>query len=150
VAPLIDGVRVHEPRTIMDERGSLCEIYNPAWGFSEEPLVYAYQVTVRPNTVKGWILHREQDDRTFVSMGTGKFVLYDAREGSPTQEMLNEICLGAENRGILRIPKGVWHAVQNVGTSDLLFINLPTNAYRYEDPDKYRLPLDSDAIPYSF
>ena len=34
VAPLIDGVLIREARTIADERGTICELYNPAWGFT--------------------------------------------------------------------------------------------------------------------
>jgi hypothetical protein len=40
--------------------------------------------------------------------------------------------------------------VQNVGTSEAFFINLPTRPYDYADPDKYRIPVDSGKIPYSF
>jgi dTDP-4-dehydrorhamnose 3,5-epimerase len=31
-----------------------------------------------------------------------------------------------------------------------MFINLPTAPYKHADPDKYRLPLDTDEIPYQF
>ena len=48
------------------------------------------------------------------------------------------------------IPKGVFHAVQNLGQTEAVFINLPTRAYNHEDPDKYRLPLKNDLIPFSF
>jgi dTDP-4-dehydrorhamnose 3,5-epimerase len=48
------------------------------------------------------------------------------------------------------IPHGVFHAVQNVGNSDALFFNLPTRPYNHAAPDKYRLPLDPDQIPYRF
>jgi dTDP-4-dehydrorhamnose 3,5-epimerase len=29
-------------------------------------------------------------------------------------------------------------------------MNLPTRPYNHEDPDKYRLPLKNDYIPFSF
>ncbi len=48
------------------------------------------------------------------------------------------------------IPSGVWHGLQNLGASDALIVNCPTRAYDYEDPDHYRLPYDSPAIPYSW
>lgn len=35
----------------------------------------------------------------------------------------------------------------NIGATDALVINCPTNAYSYEDPDHYRLPYDSPEIP---
>jgi dTDP-4-dehydrorhamnose 3,5-epimerase len=150
VAPLIDGVIVRMATTLPDERGELCEVYNPAWELSDAPLVYAYQVIIRPHKVKGWVVHHEQDDRLFVSLGVVKIVLYDDRLNSPTYRQINEICLGERNRGLVVIPRGVYHAIQNIGSSDALFFNLPTRPYDHAHPDKYRLPLDTDLIPYRF
>ena len=150
VAPLIEGVRIRPAITHPDARGTVCEIYNPAWGIHEAPLVYVYQTTIRPRRVKGWVLHREQDDRLFFSLGTVKIVLYDDRPGSPTHKMLNEIYLSENNRGLITIPRGVYHALENVGETDVVFINMPTRPYNHADPDKYRLPLDTDLIPYRF
>jgi dTDP-4-dehydrorhamnose 3,5-epimerase len=47
-------------------------------------------------------------------------------------------------------PSGVYHALENVGTTDVICLNTPTRAYNHEDPDKYRLPLDNDLIPFKF
>ena len=150
VDSLIDGVVVRNAVTHPDERGTVCEIYNPAWGLSDEPLVYVYQVTIRPGQVKGFVLHRTYSDRLFFTFGTAKVVLYDDREGSPTRGMLNELHFGEHNRAHLVIPPGVWHAVKNVGSTDAVFVNCPTKPYNHEDPDKWALPRDSDQIPYSF
>jgi len=148
--PLIDGVMTRQAVTHPDERGTLCEVFNPAWELSDEPLVYVYQVTIRPGQVKGFVLHRTYSDRLFFSLGTAKVVLYDDREGSPTRGTLNELNFSDHNRTLLVIPPGVWHAVQNVGTTDALFVNCPTKPYNHEDPDKWALPNDSDLIPYRF
>ena len=150
VDSLIDGVVVRNAVTHPDERGTVCEIYNPAWGLSDEPLVYVYQITIRPGQVKGFVLHRTHSDRLFFSFGTAKVVLYDDREGSPTRGMLNELHFGEHNRAHLVIPPCVWHAVKNVGSTDAVFVNCPTKPYNREDPDKWALPRDSDQIPYSF
>jgi dTDP-4-dehydrorhamnose 3,5-epimerase len=148
IDPLIDGVRIRPARTHSDARGTLCEIYDPAWGFSDEPLVYSYQVTIRPGITKGWVQHRTYDDRLFFSLGTARVVLYDDRDDSPTRGLVNERCFDEHNRSLVRIPAGVWHAVTNVGTTDCLMVNVPTRPYRHEDPDKWELPPDTDAIPY--
>lgn len=150
VASRIAGVNVRAAVTHPDERGEVCEIYNPAWGFHEEPLVYVYQICIRPHRVKGWVVHYEQDDRLFVSLGTVKVVLYDARDGSPTRGMVNELYFGERKRGLITIPKGVFHAIQNVGDTDAVLVNLPTRPYNHARPDKSRLPLDTDQIPYRF
>jgi dTDP-4-dehydrorhamnose 3,5-epimerase len=150
VAPMIEGVRIRPARTLPDDRGTVCEIFNPAWGFDDEPLVYAYQITIRANKIKGWVVHYEQDDRLFISQGTLKIVLYDDRAESPTYRLISEVYLGEHNRALIRIPRGVFHALQNVGDSEALFINMPTRPYNHANPDKRRLPLDTDLIPYRF
>lgn len=150
LARYIDGVKVRLATTHLDERGELCEVYSPAWLLSDQPLVYVYQASVRPGRVKGWVYHKLQDDRIFVSNGSLKIVLFDLREDSSTKAMINEICLGATRRGLVVIPKMVAHAVQNIGNADASFINLPTREYRHDDPDKYRISIDSGAIPYNF
>src|SRR5690349_8811114 len=84
VRKLIDGVRIRPATTHPDDRGTVCEVINPEWKFDDSPLVYTYQVTIRPGKVKGWVVHRKQDDRLFFSFGTSRVVLYDDRPESPT------------------------------------------------------------------
>jgi dTDP-4-dehydrorhamnose 3,5-epimerase len=64
--------------------------------------------------------------------------------------MLNVFTLSDHQRAMVRIPSGVWHGVQNVGEGESVFVNFPTRPYVYEDPDKYRLPLNNDLIPFDF
>jgi dTDP-4-dehydrorhamnose 3,5-epimerase len=44
----------------------------------------------------------------------------------------------------------VFHAHQNVGTTDALLVSMPTRAYNHDDPDVFRLPVNTDHIPYRF
>lgn len=150
VAERIDGVVVRSAVTQVDARGELCEVYNPAWGVHPDPMVYAYQIVIRPGAVKGWVAHDHQDDRLFASLGVVRIVLFDDRPVSPTRGMVNEIHLGERNRGLVVIPRGVFHAVQNIGVGDALLMNLPTRAYNHQSPDKRRLPVDDTRIPYRF
>lgn len=146
VEPAIDGVLVRHAVTHADERGTLTEVFDGRWGFTDEPAVYVYLATVRPGQVRGWVVHLEQDDRLFVARGTAKVALYDARETSSTFGLRNVHYLGDHDRGLVRIPAGVVHAVKNVGSDEVVFVNLPTRPYAHEDPDKYRYP--ADAIPF--
>lgn len=147
---LIEGVAMRPARPQEDKRGELVEIFNPAWGFHTAPLVYVYQTCLRPGLVKGWVMHRAQDDRIFHSAGTVRWALYDPRPESPTRGLLNLFTFSERSRTLLVIPRGVYHAVENIGTGDAMFINLPTAPYDHADPDKYRLPLKNDLIPFSF
>ena len=148
IGSLIDGVRVRRATVQVDERGTLTEIFSEGWAFSDEPLVYVYQSTIRAGQKKGWVVHFEQDDRLFFDNGSLKVALYDARADSPTRGAVNVLFFGEANRALLLIPAGVFHGVVNVGESEPRFINLPTRAYRHDQPDKSRRPTDTDAIPY--
>jgi dTDP-4-dehydrorhamnose 3,5-epimerase len=150
ISPLIQGVVIRPAQTHADERGTLCEIFNPAWGVHAAPLVYVYQFTIRPGKVKGWHVHHLHDDRIFLSQGSVKVVLYDDRAESPTYRMVNEIYRTEHQRTVMTIPAFVFHAHQNVGTTDALFISMPTRPYNHADPDVYRLPVNNDRIPYHF
>jgi dTDP-4-dehydrorhamnose 3,5-epimerase len=150
VMRLIDGVIINSAVTHIDDRGSLCEIHTPYAAPLEKPLVYVYQFTIRPGKIKGWHVHHLHDDRIFLSHGHVKVVLYDSRTDSPTFGMINEIYRSDLNRDLMVIPAFVYHAHQNIGTTDALFISMPTRAYQHDDPDVYRFPIDSGDIPYKF
>jgi dTDP-4-dehydrorhamnose 3,5-epimerase len=147
---LIQGVSDRPLITHSDQRGTTLEIYNPSWNFDAEPLVYVYQASLLPGYVKGWVVHLHQDDRLALNMGRLRVVLFDGRKGSPTEGQLNHFEGGDSNRRLLLIPAGVYHAVQNIGSTEAFFVNMPTQPYRHDDPDKFRLPLDNDLIPYRF
>ena len=144
----IDGVEIRRPPTHADSRGTLTEIYDVRWGFTDDALVYVYHVTIRPGELRGWVVHREQNDRLFAYAGVLKIVLYDGRTDSPTHGHINVFHVGGHDRALLSIPTGVWHAVCNVGAEEAAFVNLPSRPYFHENPDKYRLPVDNDVIPY--
>jgi dTDP-4-dehydrorhamnose 3,5-epimerase len=150
VAELIEGVVLRHQITQVDERGSLCEILDARWNVVDSPIVYVYQFTIRPGKAKGWHVHRLHDDRIFISRGELKVVLYDDRDGSPTQGMINEIYRSEVRRSLMVIPRGVFHAHVNIGATEAHLISMPTREYDHSTPDVYRLPLDTEAIPYRF
>ena len=150
LAPLIDGVIVRYQRPVEDKRGEIVEVYRPSWGVHVDPLVYVYQVRIRPGAIKGWVIHEHQDDRLFFITGVLRWALYDNRPGSPTRGRLNDLVFSERAPALLVIPRGVYHAVRNIGTSEAIFINMPTRAYEHESPDKARLPLKNGVIPFDF
>lgn len=150
VAPVIDGVRVRPAITHPDARGTVCEIFSEAWDFSDAPLVYVYEITIRPGVTKGWIKHLDQDDRLFTMEGAIRITLYDDRDGSPTNGLVTDQVFDDHTRSLVQIPAGVWHAIGNVGATDAKLVNCPTRAYDHASPDKWDLPLDTDLIPFRF
>ena len=146
----IEGLVVRRQPPMEDERGEICEIYSPAWGVHQAPLVYVYQGTIRPGKVRGWGVHRQQDDRIFLSSGVARFGCYDDRPLSATHRQHDVFTLSERSRALVVIPRGVFHAIQNIGDTELVFISMPTAPYNHADPDKYRLPLKNDLIPFAF
>lgn len=134
----------------LDSRGSLQEVFSNAWDPEEAPLQYVYMFSVRPGCVKGWGLHKLHDDRYFLISGEMLLVLYDVRPDSPTCGKVATIMLSEQDRRLVTIPAFVWHADHNIGTKDAVLINMPTRLYDSAEPDKYRLPVDTPLIPYSF
>ena len=82
--------------------------------------------------------------------GMAKVVLYDARDGSPTKGEINEFFMGERNPILVKIPKGVYHGFKGISTEEAWIINAPTELYDYKEPDEYRLPYDSEEIPYDW
>lgn len=147
---LPDGVSFRDAVTHVDDRGSVCEVFDPRWGWSAEDLVFAYVFTLRPGMVKGWGMHLEHEDRYFILYGDMAVVLYDDRADSPTKGLVATVYLSEHRRRLMNVPTGVWHANHNVGNKDVTVVNFPTRPYDHANPDKYRLPLDTDRIPYTF
>jgi dTDP-4-dehydrorhamnose 3,5-epimerase len=146
----INGLIIRRTPAIEDERGELVEVYRPSWGISEKPMAYSYYLVVRPKVIKGWVLHKEQDDRIFIISGVQRWVFFDNRDNSSTYKNIVSITVTEHSRALIIIPAGVYHAVQNLGDRDATYFNIPTNMYNYENPDKYRLPLKNDLIPFDF
>jgi len=147
---LVEGVSNRDAPTHFDERGSVVEIYDSRWGWHSEPVVFAHCFTIRPGYVKGWGLHKTHQDRYFILQGEMELVLFDPRPNSSTYGHVCKIQMSEMNRRLVNIPTHVWHAELNVGHKDVVVIDLPTQPYNYQKPDKYRLPINTPLIPYSF
>jgi dTDP-4-dehydrorhamnose 3,5-epimerase len=144
----IDGVSLHEVLHVPRDHGVITETYRPEWDPSGLPIVQVYQSRLYPGAIGAWSCHAKTIDRLFVNHGHLKIVLYDGREESPTYGRIMEVHAGDARPVFVHIPIGVWHGVQNAGTGDALMLNYPSLPYDYEDPDHYRLPWDSNEIPY--
>jgi dTDP-4-dehydrorhamnose 3,5-epimerase len=148
--PLIDGVRLKEVRHVPKENGHLTEIWRQEWALDTAPVDQVFQVLLKPGGVSAWHTHKMTIDRLFASHGLVKVVLYDARKDSPTFGKLNIFRIGTVRPTLVIVPPGVWHGVENISSEPALILNLVDRAYRYEDPDHWRLPRDTNKIPYRF
>lgn len=146
----IDGVMIREVLHVPRDHGVITEMYRSEWDPTGLPVVHIYQSRLFPGAIGAWSCHMRSVDRLFVNQGHLKAVLFDGRKDSPTYKKLTEIHIGDARPAFMVIPTGVWHGLQNLGSSDALVLNYPTQAYSYEDPDHWRLPYDTSEIPYSW
>jgi dTDP-4-dehydrorhamnose 3,5-epimerase len=145
IADAIAGVEVHRPRTQADIRGTLCEIHDERWGFSEAAVSLVKYKTIRAGHVSDWSVSLGEETRSFVASGTVRVTLYDGRRSSETSGRVNVFHLGDHERGLVRIPAGVYYAVRNVGDGPAAIVSLGESAD--DGAGRYRLASDSDEIP---
>jgi dTDP-4-dehydrorhamnose 3,5-epimerase len=146
---MIEGVEIKQLAKHADERGYLMELLR-----SDDPIFskfgQCYVSMNYPGVVRAWHWHQKQDDFFVVVKGMTKVGLYDMREGSPTRGEVDEFYLGDNNNIVLKIPPGVAHGYKTVGVEPSLLINFPSEVYDREEPDEYRLPWNTDQIPFNW
>ena len=146
---MIEGVKVKRLKVIPDERGRLMEILR-----SDDEIFQkfgqVYMTTTYPGVIKAWHYHKVQTDNIVVLKGMLKLALYDPREGSSTQGKVDEFFIGEHNPLLIQIPPQVYHGWKCVSQQEAIVVNCPTERYNYKDPDEYRLPFDTDQIPYDW
>jgi dTDP-4-dehydrorhamnose 3,5-epimerase len=146
----IDGVFVKEVKNVIKNNGHLTEIYRQDWELDDLAVAQIFQVSLNPHGISAWHAHEITTDRIFVNSGSIKVVLYDAREESPTYGQINEFRCGELRPMLIIVPPRVWHGVQNYTSEPAALLNIVDKAYQYDDPDHWRIPLDSPEIPYTF
>lgn len=146
----LEGVVVREVLHVPGNHGVITEMYRPEWDPTGAAIVHLYQSRLYPGAIGAWSCHAIAVDRLFVSSGHVKVVLFDGREGSRTFGRIMELHAGDARPAFVLVPTGIWHGLQNLGTDDALVLNFPTHAYKYEDPDHWRLPYDTAQIPYTW
>lgn len=147
--PRIDGVKTKALRLIPDERGWLMEILRN----DERELFTAFGQTyvsaTYPGVVKAWHYHKQQVDNFACIAGMVKLVLVDTRPDSPTNGAINEFFIGSQNPMLVQVPNLVYHGWKCISTEMALVVNVPTEPYRYGDPDEFRLE-PHHSLPYDW
>ena len=147
---LLDGIAPKETSNIITSNGITTEIYRPEWPIGPDQIRHIIHATLRANAISAWHVHEYQTDTIFVTNGSIKLVLYDDRPESTTRGDVNVFHLSRLRPTLITIPPGIWHGLQNMESFESSFINYFDLPYAYEDPDEWRLPLNTDKIPYRF
>ena len=146
---MIEGVKTKKLRVVPDKRGRLMEMFRNDDEMFEK-FGQVYLTTTNPGFVKAWHLHKKQSDNIAVVAGTVKIVLYDARKDSNTAKEVSEFTVGPDNPVLIHVPPGVYHGWKCISPEEALVINCCTEVYDYKNPDEFRLPFDSNEIPYKW
>ena len=147
--PRIEGVKVKPLRLIPDERGWLMEILR-----SDETELFTrfgqvYVSATYPGVVKAWHYHKRQMDNFVCIAGMVKLVLVDTRPDSPTNGAINEFFIGTQNAMLVQVPSLVYHGWKCISPDVALVVNVPDEAYRYGEPDEFRLD-PNHTLPYDW
>ena len=143
----IDGVVLREGRNVLTRSGSLQEVYRQDWPELTVTPGQVNWVMLWPGGVTDWHRHDDQTDHICAVLGVVKLCLYDGRDGSPTRGMSNIFRIGDLSPHLVIVPPGVWHGFRNESGSPAGYINYFEKPFKHEDPDNWRLPHDSPAIP---
>jgi dTDP-4-dehydrorhamnose 3,5-epimerase len=144
----IAGVVIKEILPVVTSTGTVTEVFRSDWLLDEAPVGQVFQRSLHPGVVTGWHAHAHTIDRLFCATGTIRVSLYDGRTRSETFGSVWHRLVGAARPAIVVIPPGVWHGVVTVGPDTAMLLNVVDRAYDYESPDHWRLPPDSELIPY--
>lgn len=146
---MIDGVNIKRLVRHCDERGFFLEVLRDDDALLERFGQTSYTMSF-PGIIKAFHWHKEQDDLWFVATGSALVVLYDLREGSPTQGVTQTIITGEQDPSLIVIPAGVAHGYKVLGDKPLGLFYHTTRSYDPKDPDEERIPYDDPAIGFDW
>lgn len=144
---MIAGVRIVPLRQIVDERGKIMHMLKATDPHFIE-FGEIYFSCAWPGVVKAWHIHQRMTVNNAVIFGRAKLVLFDLREGSPTEGELQEIFLGEDNYVLVQIPPGIANGYKAYGEKMVILANAGTEPH---DPaEMLRLDPATDRIPYDW
>ncbi len=142
---VIEGVIITPLKQFPDERGSVKHIIKSTdegfKGFGE-----VYCSTINPGVIKGWHYHKVVTLNYTVLKGLIKFVLFDQREGSSSQDVIQEILMGDENYVRVTVPAGIWTGFKCIGTEVAVVCNVIDEPF--DETETRRKDLNDTDIPY--
>jgi dTDP-4-dehydrorhamnose 3,5-epimerase len=103
-------------------------------GFGE-----AYFSLVQSGAVKAWKRHKVMTLNLIVCLGEVRFVMYDNRQDSASENMFQEVILSNENYCRLTIPPMVWFGFQGIRPEKNMLMNIVDIEHSPEEIDRLTL-----------
>ncbi len=135
----IEGLIVSPLKQIENPRGDILHAMKIGVagfsGFGE-----AYFSSVNKGEIKGWKKHQEMTLNLIVPTGEIRFVIYDDREHSLTNDQVFHINLSRDNYCRLTVPPGLWLGFQGVSADTNLLLNIAN--IEHNPDESINLPLE--------
>lgn len=147
MSDIISGVKRHKLKQFHDERGKVMHMMRTDAPYFEK-FGEIYFSCSFPNVVKAWHKHTEMTLNYAVISGIVKVVLFDDREESDTNGLLNEFFLSPENYYLLTVPPGVWNGFKAIGGQMAILANCATIPHSKEEI--LRMPFDDPYMNYDW
>jgi dTDP-4-dehydrorhamnose 3,5-epimerase len=144
---MIQGVQVIPLQRVPDERGTIYHMLSrtdPHFNaFGEIYFASAFR-----GAIKAWHRHRDMTLHYACIFGRVKLVIYDDRQGSPTQGELTELFLGPDQHSLVIIPPELWNGYKGMTDPFAIIANCCTHPH---DPARTtRLDPFDPSIPYDW
>ncbi len=146
---MISGVITKDIVEHHDDRGYFSELVKMG-----EPTFKGIAQTsfsqTHPGVIKAFHWHKKTTEMWCPLFGSAQIVLYDLREGSPTQGETNVFYGGGRARKIIVIPPGVAHGYRVLGSEPLGMLYHASIPYDPSAPDEFRIPFDHPQINFDW
>lgn len=148
---MIDGVEIKDLTIHPDDRGMFTEVIKATDSFvSEHTFAQISHTVTFPGVIKAFHWHKYQDDYWYCAVGNVRVGLVDLRADSPTEGQMMSICLGEWDRKVLKIPPGVAHGYQVLGTVPAQLIYYTTRPYDPTEPDEERIAWNDPSLGFDW
>lgn len=155
---MIEGVKVknlivHRDEADVDqsnvEPGFLMEVLR-----SDENLISKFGQSTftvsHSGTIKGFHLHKLQEDLWFAATGRAAVVLHDLRTSSATRGRTEVLYAGKDDYKAILIPPGVAHGYKVLSGESVLLFYHTSETYNKDNPDEQRIPHDDPKINFDW
>ena len=143
----IDGVVITPLKQIFDERGKVMHMLR-ADDTIFRKFGEIYFSCTNPGAIKAWHLHTRMTLNYAVIHGLIKFVLYDNRQDSPTQGVVQELFLSPEDYCLVTVPPLIWNGFKGLGQFSAIVANC--SDMPHDSTEIERKPPSDPSIPYEW
>ena len=137
----IDGVYIHEVKTIVDDRGSVMIIPTPPFDVK-----HVYATTVRQGAIKAWHGYITKTLYWTVVKGIVQLALYDNRTYGKTLGITDTLFLGENSNYSVLVPPGVFNGFKGISTEDAIIVVQADEPYGQIT----RIPVQNGMIDYDW